>query len=63
MKTTIKKSSDATTTVKTAKKSVKKVKISDEAIRQRAYEIHLETGSPDEHANWLQAEKELSEKK
>jgi len=59
MKTTTKKSSDT----KTIKKSVKTVKISDEAIRQRAYEIHLETGNPDDHANWLQAEKELSEKK
>ena len=59
MKTTTKKSTDT----KTTKKSVKTVKISDEAIRQRAYEIHLETGSSDDHANWLQAEKELSGKK
>ena len=63
MKTTNKKSSDSETKVKITKKSAKKIAVSDEAIRQRAYEIHLETGSSDEDANWHQAEKELSGKK
>ena len=59
MKTTTKK---ATAAPKATKKSTKSVKVTDEAIRQRAYEIHLETGNEDEHANWLQAEKELTGK-
>ncbi len=48
-------------TLKTQKKSSKK-NVKDDAIRHRAYQIYLETGSIDEHANWVQAENELREK-
>jgi len=62
MKQTVKKE-----TVKTTKKVVKetasKSVITDEAIRQKAYEIYLATGSTDEHANWIKAEKELKKGK
>ena len=58
MKTTVKK--ETTKTVeKVTKKTASKSVITDEAIRQKAYEIYLETGSTDEHANWIKAEKEL----
>ena len=36
---------------------------SEELIRQRAFEIHLETGNDDEHANWIQAEGEILQEK
>lgn len=34
--------------------------ITAEQIRQKAYEIFLKTGNHNEHENWVQAEKELS---
>lgn len=46
------------------KKAAPKAKaISIEDIRQKAYEIFLETGNHNEHENWVAAEKALSKKK
>ena len=38
--------------------SSKGVQNSDDAIRERAYHIYLNSGSIEEHDNWIQAEKE-----
>ena len=46
------------------KKAASKSKTyTEEDIRQRAYEIFLETGNHNEHENWVQAEKEFLKKK
>lgn len=50
------------TVVKKASKPAAK-KITDEDIAKRAYEIHMETGNNDAHANWIEAEKQLKKKK
>ena len=48
----------------TPKKVATKTKaITEEDIRQKAYEIFLKTGNHNEHENWVQAEKELLKKK
>ncbi|NCO55321.1 MAG: DUF2934 domain-containing protein, partial [Bacteroidetes bacterium] len=49
-------------TVKTVKKTIKKtaVRVTNEDIAKRAYEIYLETGNNNELENWKLAEKELS---
>jgi len=46
---------------KTSKPATKN--ITDEEIAKRAYEIHIETGNNDAHANWIEAEKQLTKKK
>ena len=52
-------------TAKVEKVDAPKVKVSKtngvslEQIRQKAYEIFLETGNHNEHENWVQAEKAL----
>ena len=62
MKTTVKKDTKKIAE-KVTKKTTSKSIITDEAIRQKAYEIYLATGSTDEHANWIKAEKELKKGK
>jgi len=62
MKTSEKKDTKKTSE-KVTKKATSKTIITDESIRQKAYEIYLETGSTDEHANWIKAEKELKKGK
>jgi len=49
-------------TVKIVKKTIKKtaVRVTNEDIAKRAYEIYLETGNNNELENWKLAEKELS---
>jgi|GEM_PF-4929043 len=59
MKTNTKKSSNSKKIVKKTNNSSITAMDSKELIRQRAFEIHLETGNHDEHENWLQAEGEI----
>lgn len=37
----------------------KKISVADADVRNRAYQIYLETGNTNEHENWVRAEKEL----
>ena len=57
------KTTKKSTAVKSESKPASKKAISHEAIAERAYHIYLETGSTDEHANWVKAEKELKSSK
>ena len=62
-KTTAKpKAENKEVTTKKASKPATKI-ITDEDIAKRAYEIHIETGNNDAHANWIEAEKQLKKKK
>lgn len=45
--------------VKKESKSATKKVVTEAEIAQRAYQIHLETGNNDAHANWIEAEKQL----
>ena len=63
MKPNIKKSSNSKNIVKKTNNRSTTVMNSEELIRQRAFEIHLETGNHDEHENWLQAEGEILQEK
>jgi len=58
MKTT-EKSSVSKTKSRTTVKATRTVKISEDAIRQKAYEIYCETGNQNEQENWMTAEKLL----
>ena len=61
----VKKTTRKTTASKTPAKKSKQMKVtvvpSEQAIRERAYYIYLESGgaATDEVANWHQAEREL----
>lgn len=52
----------ASTTKKASKPASEKV-VTEAEIAQRAYQIHIETGNNDAHANWIEAEKQLKKKK
>ena len=62
-----KKEASATTKKVVAKKvtkTTKKVKVTDDEIKARAYEIYVESGyQGSELENWIKAEKELTGRK
>lgn len=45
--------------VKKVSKPASKKVVTEAEIAQRAYQIHVETGNNDAHANWVEAEKQL----
>ncbi len=51
-----------TSKITTTKKTAKNKEVSIDAIRERAYQIYLETDG-NERENWVRAEKELMGKK
>ena len=56
---TSEKSSVSKTKSKTTVNAARTVKISEDAIRQKAFEIYCETGNTNEQENWMTAKKLL----
>ena len=59
MKTNTKKLTNSKKIVRKINNTSTTIMDLEELIRQRAFEIYLETGNHDEHENWLQAEGEI----
>ena len=59
MANTTKKATKKVTTSKTSVSSKKTVKVTEDAIRQRAYSLYLENKNSDAYQNWIKAEREL----